>query len=261
MSKKSIDDLIRSVDEPEESMDTPQKKEAPEVKAEKPEPDASLEQPETRADPEDEKDKSGLPPWMHARVKAAAEAKTAAERRAEEAERRAAERERQLQEMQRQLQQQGYEQPQPTIADYLQQVQAQAEWQNYQTKRAVSRRFALSEFGEEEVQQAEAWARDACSSDPELNNRFLSSEDPVGDAVREFRKAQTFSELDKYGGDIEKLIEARLAERGVQTDVPASPQVSQRKMPSNFSTAPAATAQRGGPAFKGPTPLGDLLKS
>lgn len=260
MSKKSIDDLIRSVDEPEESLDTPQKKEAPEVKAETPEP-ALVEQPETRADPEDDKDKSGLPPWMHARVKAAAEAKTAAEKRAEEAERRAAERERQLQEMQAALEQQGYQQPRATMADAFESLRTEQQRQIKDTQILMSRRMAAAEYGEETVEQAMKWATDRCDADPQFNDLMWKTPEPAFVAVREFQKAQAYMELEKYGGDINKLIEAKLAERGVQTDVPASPQVSQRKMPSNFSTAPAATAQRGGPAFKGPTPLGDLLKS
>lgn len=260
MSKKSIDDLIRSVDEPEDSLDTPQKKEAPEVKAETPEP-TPVEQPDTRAEPEDDKDKSGLPPWMHARVKAAAEAKTAAEKRAEEAERRAAERERQLQEMQQALQQQGYQQPQPSLQDAFLNLKSQQDRQIKDTQILISRRMAAAEYGEETVDQALKWATDRCDADPQFNDLMWKTPEPAFVAVREFQKAQTLMELDKYGGDINKLIEARLAERGVQTDAPASPQVNQRKMPSNFSTAPAATAQRGGPAFKGPTPLGDLLKS
>ena len=261
MSRKKLEHILNDVDDPEETLD-----DAPEVeaKAKTDEAEDTLDEPEQaaaksetptdKAEKEEDDKKDGLPPWMHARVKSATEAKTAAERRAEEAERRIAEYE-------QMLRQQNGQQQEPTIADYLQQLQAQGNWQNYETKRSFSRRFAVTEFGPEEVKQAEAWAYDACSVNPELNNRFLSSDDPVGDAVREFRKAQTFSELDKYGGDINKLIEAKLAERGaVQMDEPASPQATQRRMPGNFSGNPSARSGRSGPAYSGPKPLSDLLK-
>lgn len=260
MSKKSLDDLIRSTDEPEESLDlAPRKEEAP-VKAEKPEPDASPELPETRTEPEDDKDKSGLPPWMHARVKAASEAKTAAERRAEEAERRAAERERQLYEMQQSLEQQGYQQPRATMQDAFETLRSEQQRQIKDTQILMSRRLAATEFGEDTVEQAMKWATDRCDADPQFNDLMWKTPEPAFVAVREFQKAQTMMELDKYGGDINKLIEAKLAERGGFEATP-SPQATTRKLPGNFASAPAASAQRGGPAFKGPTPLGDLLKS
>jgi hypothetical protein len=255
MSKKSIDDLIRSVDEPEDSLDNAARKEEAPAKADTPAPDAPLEQPETRADPDDDKDKSGLPPWMHARVKAAAEAKTAAEKRAEQAEARAAERERQLEEMQRQAQQNGF-QPVQQERDPEQELRRAIK----DTQIDVSRRLASSQFGEETVEEAIKWATARCNADPQFNQMMWDTPAPAFLAVQEFQKAQAYMELERYGGDINKLIEAKLAERGGLEPDP-SPQESKRKLPSNFSTAPAATAQRGGPAFKGPTPLGDLLKS
>jgi hypothetical protein len=272
MSRKSLDHILNDVDEPEESLDTEQK--AEEVKAEAIETDeadgddldepekaaATEEKPSEKADKDEGDDKKdGLPPWMHARVKSATEARSAAEKRAEEAEAQL----RQWQEWAA-SQQQGQEH-QPSIEDVIQTVQQQNAQQAYGTKYAVSKRFAVSDFGAEEVKNAEAWAYDACAADPQLNARMLASDDPVGDAVREFRKVQAYSQLDQYGGDIDKLIEAKLAERGqVQTDEPASPQAqtqTQRKMPGNFTGSPSAQSGRAGPAFSGPTPLSDLLKS
>lgn len=254
MSKKSLDDLIRSTDEPEESLDlAPRKEEAP-IKAEKPISDEAIETPETpRTEPDDDKDKSGLPPWMHARVKAASEAKTAAERRAEEAERRAAE-------LERRVQQYGGDEPQPTLQDAFMTFEQRQQRALKDTQIDMSKRMAAVQFGEETVSEAMKWATDRCSADPQFNQQMWDTPAPAFLAVQEYQKAQSIAELDKYGGDINKLIEAKLAERG-GLDLAPSPQVTTRKLPGNFASAPAASAQRGGPAFKGPTPLGDLLKS
>lgn len=261
MSRKSLDHILNDVDEPEVTLDAPKESEpvkaetdehedtpdteVAEVKAEKPEPKAKAEEGDDKKD--------GLPPWMHARVKSATEAKTAAEKRAEEAERRIAEYEAMMR---------GGQQQQPTLENYLQQMQAQQASEIQKLKVSQSRRAAVSEFGAEEVERAIAWAYDRCSADPQFNQMMWQSGDPAFDAVREFRKAQTFLELEKYGGDLNKLIEAKLAERGqVQTDEVASPQVqSQRKMPGNFSGQPSAQTGRSGPAWTGPKPLSDLLK-
>lgn len=254
MSKKSLDDLIRSTDEPEESLDLAPRKEEASVKAEKPIPDETIDQPETpRTDPDDEKDKSGLPPWMHARVKAASEAKTAAEKRAEEAERRIAE-------MERRVQQYGGDAPRPTLQDAFLTFEQRQERALKDTQIDMSKRMAAAQFGEDAVAEALNWARDRCDADPQFNEMMWQTPAPAFLAVQEFQKAQAYMELEKYGGDINKLIEAKLAERGGLEAEP-SPQATKRKMPGNFASAPAASAQRGGPAFQGPTPLGDLLKS
>lgn len=249
-----MDELIRSVDEPEDSLDNAARKEEAPAKAEKPEPDPTIETPETpRTEPDDDKDKSGLPPWMHARVKAASEAKTAAEKRAEEAERRIAE-------MERRIQQQGGEAPQPTLQDAFMTFEQRNQRALKDTQIDISKRMAAAQYGEETVKEALKWAEDRCSADHQFNMQMWETPAPAFLAVQEYQKAQSIAELDKYGGDINKLIEAKLAERGA-LDAAPSPQVNQRKMPGNFASAPAASAQRGGPAYKGPTPLGDLLKS
>ena len=158
--------------------------------------------------------------------------------------------------MQRQAQQNGYQQPVQQERDPEHELRRAIK----DTQIDVSRRLASVQYGEEVVEQAIKWATDRCDADPQFNQLMWQTPAPAFLAVQEFQKAQAYMELEKYGGDINKLIEAKLAERGGLEPDP-SPQESKRKLPSNFSTAPAATAQRGGPAFKGPTPLGDLLKS
>ena len=267
MSRKSLDSILTDVDEPEESPDNEQpaeiEAEAPVDELEdSPDNDEPEEQPEAQAkaepkdksEPEGEGKKDGLPPWMHAKLKAKEEKAAAAERQAQE-----------LQRQLEQIQQQQHAPQQPSLEEYLTQMQATQAQQALETRKAVSKRFAIADFGDEEVSRAEAWAFDACAADPALNMRMYNSDDPFRDAVIEFRKAQSFVELDKYGGDLEKLIEAKLAERGqVQTAEPASPQVQsqqQGKMPGNFSGTPSARTGRSGPSFTGPTPLGDLLSN
>lgn len=270
MSRKSLDSILTDVDEPEESLDNEQpaeiEAEAPVDELEdSPDNDVSEEQPaeakakeadpKDKAEPEDDSKKDGLPPWMHAKLKAKEEKAAAAERQAQELQR-------QLEQVQQQIQQQP--QHQPSLEEYLAQMQATQAQQALETRKAMSKRFAIADFGEEEVKQAEAWAFDACAADPALNQRMYNSDDPFRDAIMEYRKAQSFVELEKYGGDLNKLVEAKLAERGqVQTDEPASPQVSsqQQKMPGNFSGTPSARTGRSGPSFTGPTPLGDLLNN
>lgn len=271
MSRKSLDHILNDVDEPEESLDTEQKVE--EVRAEpvktdetdgddldEPEKTAATEEKSSDKADKDEGDdkKDGLPPWMHARVKSATEAKTAAERRAEEAEARLAEYERRSQGQQQ-------EQPQHTLEDVLSDFQMRQQRQIKDMQIASSVRLANSEFGAEEVQRAMAWATDRCSADPQFNQQMWDEAEPAFLAVKEFRKAQTYAQLEQYGGDIDKLIEAKLAERGqIQTDERASPQAqsqTQRKMPGNFSGSPSAQTGRAGPAFSGPTPLSDLLNN
>lgn len=257
MSKKSLSSILADVDEREESPDTeiveqPERVEAVEdEEADAGEPKG--EQVEAEPEAGDDK-KDGLPPWMHARVKSSAEAKAAAERRAEEAERRAEALEQQMQQAQQ------YEQPEPTLGDHLAQMQLTADQKIKATQVVMSKRMASAEFGADTVEQALAWAFQRCDADPQFNQKMWSSNEPAFDAVVEYRKAQTIAQLDQYGGDIDKLIEAKLAERGgAQPSATPSPQAT-RKLPGNFATGTNAGGQRSGPAYSGPKPLGDLLK-
>ena len=267
MSRKSLDDILNDVDETEVSLDKGAEASA-RIETDDPEDDpdandakaaAQEQKPEAKAkDDPDEADKGddkkdGLPPWMHARVKAATEARAAAERRAQE-----------LEQQLTRLSQQPQQEQQPTLESYLQQMQMQTEQRLYQMTYAMSRNAAIAQYGAEEVAQAEAWAYEVCAADPQANQRFLQSQDPIGQALAEYRKAQTFAELEKYGGDLNKLIEAKLAERAsIQTDERASPQVQtqKQKMPGNFSGQPSAQTGRSAPAWGGPKPLSDLLNN
>ena len=255
-----LDDILNDqIDEVEESPDTPQAE--PEAVSATPEPppeEASSEKPEDPSpsipDPSD--DKTGLPPAFHARVKAANEAKKAAEDRANELER-------QLAALQTQPQQQ--EQQQPTINDVLTNMQSATQQQIQQMKVSMDRRLAEQVHGPELVGQAYEWAVSKCASDPVFNNKMMQSGSPITDAVAAFNQELLAVELQQYGGDINKLIEAKIAERGsaAQETAPVTTQQAPAMaMPSDFSKASSKT--QGGnrsQAWSGPTPLGDILNS
>lgn len=223
------------------------------------EPEAESATQEPKIEPGDGKQdeaKNGLPPWVHARVKAADEK---AERYRQELE-------------QMRLQQQPSMQQQPAMQQYqpsqIEQVIGSLQQENLQTRVSFSERLAKQEFGEEVVSQAVQWGRDKCDVDPNFNALLAQSADPVGDAVRAFRQEQTMQELSKHGGDLEKLIEAKLAERIAQTSTDAggtgeqqSTPTPQSAMPRNFATSSNAHSARGASGgYSGPTPLSELLK-
>jgi hypothetical protein len=274
MSRKSLDSILTDVDEPEESPDNEQpaeiEAEAPVDELEdSPDNDEPEEQPEAKAkaepkeksESEGEGKKDGLPPWMHARVKSASEAKEAAERRAAELETRL----RQLEQQPQQDPQSIQEVIQSTVGQALTTYEQRQNQQDWERRVNESHVTAAEKFGEEVTQSAAQWAADRMSYDPAFAQQLRGHPQPTVFSVQEFNKAQAYQELDKYGGDLEKFIEAKLAERGqVQTDEPASPQVQsqkQGKMPGNFSGTPSARTGRSGPSFTGPTPLGDLLNN
>jgi hypothetical protein len=261
-----MDQLL--ADEMEDSLDN-----VPEAEVEEqaePEPEAKDEPEKTEADatdpedgseveansnPEDRKD--GLPPWMHARIKAADEKAQKAMAEAEDYRRRMES----FMEQQRQQPQQPQQQP-----DQMQHVLSAVEQQNFNTRLAFSKRFAAQEFGQEEVEQALKWGRDRCEVDKHFNQQVYTSQDPVADVVKAYRMDQTRMELDQYGGDINKLVEAKLAERMSQqpdagdTGEIRTPSQPQGRMPSNFATSSNESRGRTGTSYSGPTPLSELLK-
>ena len=253
-----LDDILNDqIDEVEESPETPQAE--PEAVSATPEPppeEASPEKPEDPppSDPDASDDKTGLPPAFHARVKAANEAKKAAEDRTAELERQLAA-----------LQTQPQEQQQPTINDVLSNMQSATQQQIQTMKVSMDRRLAEQVHGPELVGQAYEWAVSKCASDPVFNNKMMQSGSPITDAVAAFNQEILAVELQQYGGDINKLIEAKIAERGsaAQETAPVTTQQAPATaMPSDFSRAPSKT--QGGnrsQQWGGPTPLGDILNS
>lgn len=252
-----MDELLKPVtDEVEESPDNQAPEPKPEPKAEakeadKSEPAKSAEPPQGETDDERGKRMHALPKWAHERLRANDEKTTAAERRAQEAERRAAELEARINGG---SQQERREEPE---VEYNRAV--------YETRVELGWDRAVEKYGQEYASQATHWARDRMASDPIFRAQVLNAADPVGFSIKELKKAETASELEKYGYDIDALVKARAGQ--VQTDhapqpAAGAPGASQPKpaMPSDFAGAPSG-AQRSGQQWSGPTPLGDLIKT
>lgn len=208
---------------------------------------------------------SGLPKWAHIKMQAEKDAKAAAERRAQELEQ-------QLRQLQAQRQPPPQEDPDETVASYLDKrlstFEQQQAMQQFVVRREVGYRLATKEYGQEEVDNALGWARDRIAAgDASLNQRAYQAPDPVDFAIKEFRKAQFEHEASQYGFDIEKMIAARMAKSqpqqnaalaATQSAVPAQPQ-NEPRMPGDFTSAPNGAGRVNG-SDTGPTPLGELLQ-
>jgi hypothetical protein len=278
--QKSLDRILTDVDEPEESLDAqqaeaeaPEEAQAPEAEAEAEPSDDQAESSDAKPDAEqaegEAENKDGLPPWMHARLKGEQEKAKREREERERIEREYREAQSQLQQMQQLYQQQTGDQQQPTIEDVLNHMQQSQTMQAQQMKVAFSKRLAAQEFGQEVVNEAFAWAQQEADRNPQFNQALWQSAEPAYDVVQAYRRQQTQNELEKYGGDLDALIQARMAQQGHAPQQPAAgatgePQQAQpqqgRAMPSNFASGPGSSGgQRGKPEYGGPTPLSKLL--
>lgn len=276
MNKQTeLNDILNDVDEPEESLDTPEAEPEPSAAAPEPqeepktEPEPSEPQPQAADTPKPEggdEDLKGLPPWMHARLKGEQEKVGRERERAEALEKQLQEAQGQLQQFQTWYQQQAGRQ-QPTVADALSQIERSQASQSQQMKVAFSKRLAAKEFGEDVVEEAFKWGVEEANRNPQFNQTLWGSAEPAYDVVKAYRAAQGAAELEKYGGDVDALVQARMAAAssqhqpaaGAPGETPNSPQPAQA-MPSNFSTGPGASGGRGQVPFVGPKPLSELLK-
>lgn len=251
----SLEALLNQDDshEAEETLDVTPEVEAvapqPEPEEPKADPEVKAETPETKEDQpkaEDGDGKGGLPPWMHAKLKAKDDKLSALE--AEMAQLRAA--------------QQQVQQPQRQQVDPARQAMQFAEQQAFATRMAVSTRLARSEYSSEEVDAAMAWAKDRADADPNFNAQALQHQEPAFFAVEQYRQAQLQIELSQYGYDIDKLIAARQAKAAPAEQAALAPQVGteppkpHRRMPGDFSGAASAPSSV---VDTGPTPLSELL--
>lgn len=270
MSRTDLESILADVDEPEETPDAPETMEREALPVTEPEADAGDEPGQTPQDGGDEEpstaeasadepdeQKQGLPPWMHARLKAKDDKIAAMEAK--------------LRQLEAQPQPQPHQpaapDPNMTVQSYVDQRtddmgrQVAAEIRGM--KLQVSRQIHEQQHGVEVVSQAVEWARDKQWSDPAFQQRALSAPDPIGFAMDEFRKEQVNQELAKYGGDLDKLIEARMAERaspGQGQSPPPQQQTPQPgPMPSDFSTTSSKRGSGRTATFSGPTPLSKLL--
>lgn len=108
-----------------------------------------------------------------------------------------------------------------------------------------SRRFAEKEYGADAVSQAEQWALQQAQVDPMLGQRIISSDDPYGTAVAEWKKGQVLSKLSDPS-----RIDAFLAWEAAQKAAAQQPAVQQaapaagapqNPMPTrSLATAPAS---------------------
>lgn len=270
---KSLDDILNDVDEREESPDHPETEvealpdETPETEAKsKKPPDVETDEKASTEDSQSDEEKTGLPAWMHARLKAEQEKAGKYKTELEKIQSEYQQTQTQLQQFQDWYQQQTGQQvsQEEQMANYLQQLQWQQQDQLRQQRIAISKRFAVQEYGQEEVNRALDWAKAKADADPAFNETALNHPEPVYLAVEAYRKEIAAAELDKYGGDIDKLIEARMAaKQSAQTEPQTSqPEQSARgAMPSNFATAPNQNkGGRSASGWSGPTPLSQLLE-
>lgn len=261
--KAPVDEVEVSPDDPgtfptdEAATPKPEAKveDKPEAKTEKTESKPTVEQPGDQPEKTDDR-RVNLPKWAHERLRANDEKTTAAERRAEAAERRA-------RELEEQFQARG-EQPQEAEFDPRAELQAGL----YETRVQLGWDRAVEKHDQGYLQEAMKWSQDQATADPHFAQRVRQAADPVGYAVREFKKAQTESELAKYDYDVDKMVEARIGQRQPVVTQPTAQQPAagdkgasrqQPAMPSDFASAPSGGG-RTAPVFAGPTPLGDLIK-
>lgn len=264
---KSLDDILSDVDEQEESLDRPEAEAAPEPGTQtKSEPEPEKVEAKQEQPPE-EGSKDGLPPWMHARIKAAQEKADAAERQRQELESRFNETNQQLSQFQQWYQQQTGQQvtAEQRIGQQIEQMQANFSEQLRQRDLQVNRAMAEQRHGAELVEQAHKWGLDKCDADPAFNQAVAQSATPYDYVVDQYRRELALQQLDQYGGDLDKLVAARMAEANTQ-NLESQPETSTgsvaQAMPGDFASAPnqkGGGQARSGTAFAGPTPLSKLL--
>lgn len=128
----------------------------------------------------------------------------------------------------------------------------QLEFRLFNERCNVSERFARTQFGDELVDEAKAWATRLIQSDPLFNQRLWSQSDPYGFAVAEYRKDTLFSDLKD---DDFAAFQAWRAQQGQPPAAPppipptaptaaAPPKPAPSPPPKSLASAPSA----GGPA-------------
>ncbi len=296
-TKPKLDDLITGrIDEPEESLDPvitepgdESSNEADDSDTFEASPDDEAAQEEqgaasqTDSDPEaasaedgkvnDADDRQKIPRWVHLKMQANTEKAATAERRASELERRAAEAESVAREWQdwyaRQTgdHQQQQSSSAPDLDGFKQEVQQSLQDTLYQERLMRSEADNVRRHGSEAVRHASEWAADRISAgDTALQAVINRSPDPIGDAMKAFKRAQVESELQEFDYDMDAYIASKVGNTppqpaaGATGAQPVSRQNSTQRMPNDFATAPSARSPGAQSASGGPVPLGDLLK-
>jgi len=206
-----------------------------EQQTEQPAP-VQTEQVEQQQEPKDH----GIPPW---RLREEAEARRAAEARAQQIEREAAEYRRQIAQMQEQSKPKQvpdiFEDPNAFVSHGVQTAVAPVASQITQLREFYSQREAVREFGAEKVKAAKDWlAQGVQSGDPDaiaVYQRAMKSIDPYGDIVGAHQQRTIYQQI---GGDptawFEKQMEERLKDPAFQTKL-------MERMRGDAQTRPSVT--------------------
>lgn len=131
-----------------------------------------------------------------------------------------------------------------------------------QTTLTLSERFAKQQHGADAFEDCRAWL----STKPDIEQWAIRQPDPWGAAFTQFQRERVVEEVGDdpaaYRKRLEDQIRAEILAEQQRDPAPANPQMRAQPNP----TPPPATAgvrsaapRSGGPAFTGPTPLGDIL--
>lgn len=269
-----LEDLLKpKVDSVEDSADDtfpPPKAEVvpdPAPKVEDPKPAAASDAvPDGEQAPGDGERKRpvNLPKWAHERMRANDEKTTAAERRAAEVERQAEADRQRVRELEEYIQNNGHTPPEQEQQQF--DPKAYTDAAIFDTRNELGWERAVEKYGQDLPHQATNWAGDRCKADDHFRQQVFKAVDPVAFSIREFKKAQTVTELEKFGGDLDAMVKARV-EEALKAKPAATPTADaapaparQQTQPNDFAGAASSPAAANtDPQRAGPRPLGELL--
>lgn len=202
---------------------------------EQPQPQAEL-APAPQPDPEvkpEAKPEAEQPFWYRKRLKEIEQRAKAAERRAEELE------------QQRQA---------PQMPDPQQDPRAYFETQRVFMRLESSEDRFIDKHGEAELEAVKEWL----TTRPDIEAWAIQQRHPWGAAHQQYQREKFAAEIGDNPEAWREQERARIREE-ILSEMPSAPMASQPRIPTPASGA-RSVASRGGPAFAGPTPLGDILK-
>lgn len=264
MARKSLDEILDGNDEPEVveqnepetvTQEEPQPEPQPRDESGKFAPKGDQEEPQEAPEEPQEEPPSSKP-----------DAGVLAAKQAEKAKRQAAEKERddfarQLEALRNEIQQQQKpkepEAPPPSLWEdenaWGGQLVSRAVQQSaYQAKLQMSEMLMAEQF--EDFADIKQQLTEYVGNNPALNQQVAESQHPWRTAYQAFKNQQTMQEL---GATDVATLEAKLREQ-ILAELQAGAPVEQPKIPTSLSTK-RNVGSRSGPAWTGPTPLGDLI--
>jgi hypothetical protein len=129
-------------------------------------------------------------------------------------------------------------------------IQQQIEQAQHQTRLQMSEMMARQAHGAETWEAANQWLH----QNPSVVQQLTQSQDPCGDAVKEYKRHQAMQEIGDDPQAYRERVEAEIRERLEAEAAQASPQVPSQPVPANFASTRNA-GQRKGPSWAGPTSL------